>query len=186
MGAIRKELEIVTPVEIQTCGDNIVKAVYFSFDNKFPVNKKFLQDTTHVFVKHEHKINSLDDDCVGKRNRSNDVLAFIRENLKCRGWKVEEGKRINLPVPYGKINPDAQYPDLQAILEVEGPRACVANAWAKDLAKAMQAGQKYLILAVRQNYTAGKNKPSNDFNKIKKELRNFKDLPIKVILLIGY
>ena len=103
-------------------------------------------------------------------------------------------KQVNTHDPednIGKINPDARYKgkegDMKAILEVEGPRAWVASAWAKDLTKAMKTKQDYLILAVRKHYKAGSaKKPSNDFKRIGDELAYLNCLPLKAVLLIGY
>ena len=168
----------------------IICAEYFIFQEPLcDYHRKILDGTVDAFIKVEQDINSECDDKVGGRRKSNEVLSMVREHLEGNGWEVEHGKRIVVSCGEAKINPDARFreeKELKAILEVEGPRAWVASAWAKDLTKAMKTKQDYLVLAVRKRYTAGSATASNDFKRIGEELKQLNDLPINAVLLIGY
>jgi len=166
---------------------------YYSFPPEVDL-PDFLREIKDVFVDHEEDIDSCKDDSKGKRKSSNEVLKIITlDPSKLQGWCIEKGKKRNekneLPTFDGngvksemKKNPDGWHIKHKAILEVEGPRAWVANAWSRDIVKTMQTKQDYLVLAVRRLYRG-----SNDYMKIQRELKVLPEkYHLKGILLIGY
>lgn len=165
----------------------IVESEYYSFiadkDIKY---RDFHENTTKVFCKHGTKIDSFKDDNKKKRTSSNSVLRIVASDLLALGWDIEKGKKaidkIRIHISDNKEkNPDGWHKESKTILEVEGPRAWAANAWSRDLIKALQTEQDYLVLVVRRLYRGHKN-----FESIKEELGSIKSYPLKGILLIGY
>ena len=165
----------------------IVQSEYYSFTaNKDLEHRGFLENTTKVFCNHGTTIDSSKDDNNEERMDSNSVLEIVAPDLLALGWDIEKGKRsidkIRIPISEKKEkNPDGLHKESKTILEVEGPRAWVANAWSKDLIKVLQTKQDYLVLVVRRLYGGRK-----DFEAIKEELASIKNYPLKGILLIGY
>lgn len=129
---------------------------------------------------------------------SNDVLEIVREELEKEGFDVEKSKnsqdKITVPVLYGKngklekcFDVDGYNSSTKTVIEVEAGRAVSNYQFLKDLFQAsVMVDVDCLIIAVRKCY-----RTSKDFEKIIQFMNtlfasNRLQLPLKMILIIGY
>jgi len=167
-----------------------IENVYYSKRKRVPVS---LDKVIDVFKKNNRKISSK-----SKTLISDEVLKKIQQDLKELGFRVETGKKkdekITIPVltdNQGKVKKyfdvDAYHEKKGIVIEVEAGRAVHNYQFLKDLFQAcMMPGVKYLVIAVRNNYSGQK-----DFNKVSKFMETLYEsdrlnLPLKGILIIGY
>ena len=130
--------------------------------------------------------------------RSDEVLLAVAPGLRKAGFRVEASKKqvdkVSVPVLFGRngkpeksFDADAHHIDGGFVVEVEAGRAVDNNQFLKDLFQAcMMDDVRYLALAVRNEYRAGK-----DFETLCRFFETLYasrrlDLPLKGILVIGY
>lgn len=133
---------------------------------------------------------------------SNDVLAFVADDLESNGYLVERSKKaedlIRMPVLFGEqgalekeFYADAFHPKSHIVLEVEAGRAVANNQFLKDLFEACtMEGCEYLCIAVRKQYSGG-GVNSQDYDRVCTFMRtlyasNRLQLPLKGVMVLGY
>ena len=157
---------------------------------------KILLNIVEIFREHESVIDS--SQTRKQRLPSNEVLAFLRDDLLEKGFKVETGRkateRIRVPVLFGRngrpeksFEVDAYHEETGTVLEVEAGRAFTNYQFLKDLFEAcMMHNVCYLAIAVRNIY-----RNHQDFEKVITHFDTLYasgrlSLPLKGILIIGY
>lgn len=142
------------------------------------------------------------DSSANKGVKSDDCLAALRPGLEEIGFKVEAGKtaaeKIRRPILFGEngaaevsYEVDGFHPEGKLILEVEAGRGAANNADYRDLVRAsLMIGVDYLVLAMMQEYHAGK-QTMHSYEQTRKRLdaifaSDRLKLPLEGVLLIGY
>ena len=143
----------------------------------------FVHPVVEIFRSHEDEIGTVHLD---KGFKSDEVLAFLRNDLVDLGFEVESGKKksdkIERPVFYGeggqptlKYEVDAYHPEWRCGLEIEAARAVLGNSIYRDLIQALVMVQvDTLIIAVSNQYkykSGGKVAVSNDYDQAIKVAR---------------
>jgi hypothetical protein len=142
------------------------------------------------------------DSSTNKGVKSDDCLAVLRPGLEAIGFEVEAGKsatdKIRRPVLFGEngaaevsYEVDGFHPEERVIIEVEAGRGAANNADYRDLVRAgLMIGVDYLVLAMMQEYHAGK-QSMHSYEQTRKRLdaifaSDRLKLPLDGVLLIGY
>jgi hypothetical protein len=159
-------------------------------------------DITDIFKQHRDQV----DTTIGNKNKSDEILEILRQDLEQHGFEVESGKKkadkIHRPVSFGeqgkvdlKYEIDAYHTENSIAMEIEAGRATLGNAIYRDITQmSLMVDVEYAVIAVSQIYRykqSGKEMESKDYQKCLSILQaiylsNNLELPFKGILLIGY
>lgn len=129
------------------------------------------------------------------RNKSDEVLAKVRDGLCRLGFKVENGKKEKIVVLSSakdkknveSYETDGFHYDWKCCLEVEASRAIGGNAIYRNIVRALTMGDsvEVLIIAVCNVYPCMKSKDFDEAAKVINGLYNSFPMPYQTVL-IGY
>lgn len=164
------------------------------------IKYKIFPNSCEITPQLRHIINLFES--VNAKCPSAEILEQIRPSLQSEGYEVKTGRAVKCQVKVpvcsrnnkilDEFSVDAINKGYGIVLKIEAGRGTQNNEFLKDIFQACMMNKvEYLVIAVLNEYTFGKNQKSYDYEKVTSFLNTLYEndrlkLPLKGILIIGY